>query len=420
MKTWIKKYNISQDIYKEVIEKDCELKDIFTKLNEIEEFNTLKVLDAMQSVELAATDFYSPTGYGYGDVGREKVEKIYSKIFKTEDALVRPNIASGTHALALTLQGVLKYGNHLLSITGTPYDTMQQVIGITGNEPLSLKEMGISYSEVPLEDKININEVLKEIKPETKVILIQRSTGYSLRPAISLEDMEFAISKIKELHPDIIIMVDNCYGEFTQRKEPTEIGADICVGSLIKNIGGGIAISGGYIVSTKDIIHRISNRLTAPGLGKEVGLTYNTTRTTLQGLFLAPKITSEALKSALLFSYVFTSRGYETIPSVNEKRYDIIQAIVLKDPKKVVAFCEGIQKVSAVDSHVTPVPWPMPGYENDIIMASGSFIDGSSIEISADGPLRDPFCVYYQGGLSYYQSKLACMVVLEKLRQMEN
>lgn len=417
MREWIEEFKIEQDIYNFVIETDRDLKKVFYKLDEIEEYNTLKVIHAFQKEHLSATDFNGTTGYGYGDDGRDKTERIYARIFKGEDALVRPSIASGTHALALCLNGILLHGDHLLSISGTPYDTMQQVIGITGDEPISLIEQGIEYSEVPLdENKLQLDLILEAIQKNTKLILIQRSTGYSLRSAITLEDMEDTITAIKEKYPNILIMVDNCYGEFTQKKEPLEIGADLCVGSLIKNPGGGIAPSGGYIVSTSKIIERISNRLTAPGLGKEVGLSFNNTRLTLQGLFLSPKVTTEALKGALLFAHVYNKLGYEVVPKINEERYDIIQTILLKDPEKVIKFCKSIQKASCVDSFVSPIPWPMPGYENDIIMASGSFIDGSSIEISADGPLREPYCVYYQGGLSYYQCKLAVMLSLQELK----
>lgn len=416
-KEWLDLYNIENDIYEEVKEIDKSIKKDFYLLDEIEEYNTFKVLNAFHEEKLSSTDFKGTTGYGYGDDGRDKAERIFARIFKSEDALVRPSIASGTHALALCLNGILLPGDHLLSISGTPYDTMQQVIGITGDEPCTLIEQGIEYSEVPLNgNKLQGDKILKEVRTNTKLLLIQRSTGYSLRSAISLEDMEKIIGIIKEKYPNIIIMVDNCYGEFTQKKEPIEIGADLCAGSLIKNLSGGIAVSGGYIVSTHKIIQRIANRLTAPGLGKEVGLSFNTTRLTLQGLYFAPKVVMEAMKGSKLFALAFHKKGYKTIPDIHEERYDIIQAIILKEPEKVIQFCQSIQKAASVDSYVSPQPWPMPGYENEIIMASGSFIDGSSIELSADGPLREPYCVYYQGGLSYYQCKLALMMVLQNLK----
>lgn len=413
-------FEIDEDIYEFVNKIDSNLVNRFKDLDEIEEFNQLKVLKAMQEVNLAATDFAWSTGYGYGDVGREKVEKIFAKIFKAEDSLVRPAIASGTHALALTLQGILLPGDEVISITDKPYDTLQSVIGISGDEVGTLKEFGVIYNDIPLLDgKIQIKEALNIINSKTKMVMIQRSTGYSLRNAIQIDEIKEAIKEIKNIYPDVIIMVDNCYGEFTNKIEPTEVGADLCVGSLIKNPGGGIAVSGGYIVGREKLIERIANRLTAPGLGKETGLSFGQTRNMLQGLFLAPKVTMQALKGALLFGNIFNNLGFQTIPKVHDGRSDIIQAIIFNDPEKVIEFCRGIQEASAVDSHVTPYPWPMPGYSDEVIMASGSFIEGSSIEISADGPLREPYVAYYQGGLSYYQCKLAAMIVLKRLINKE-
>ncbi|MDY6065069.1 MAG: methionine gamma-lyase family protein [Finegoldia sp.] len=411
-------YKIDDDVFEFVKNKSADLKKKFAYIEDIESYNQLKVLAAFQKNKLQATDFNSATGYGYGDVGRDKCEAIYRDVFKAEDALVRPSIASGTHALSLVLKGILLPGDQLLYISGMPYDTLQEVIGIRGDGIGSLKELGIDFDYVDLRDgKIDIKSVLKKIKPETKMIAIQRSTGYSLRNAITIEEMEEVIKAIKDEHPGIIIMVDNCYGEFTNTKEPIEIGCDVIAGSLIKNPGGGIAISGGYIAGRKDLIQRISYSLTAPGLGKEVGLSFSTTRQTLQGLFLAPKVTSEALKSAILFSKVFSDLGYPTYPKVDDERSDIICAIELGSANKVVEFCKMIQASSVVDSHVVPYPWDMPGYDDKIVMASGSFIDGSSIEISADGPLREPYVVYYQGGLSYYQAMLACMKVLMDFKE---
>lgn len=413
-------FEIDEDIYEFVNKIDSNLVNRFKSLDEIEEFNQLKVLKAMQEVNLAATDFAWSTGYGYGDVGREKVEKIFAKIFKAEDSLVRPAIASGTHALALTLQGILLPGDEVISITDKPYDTLQSVIGISGDEVGTLKEFGVIYNDIPLlNGKIQIKEALNIINSKTKMVMIQRSTGYSLRNAIQINEIKEAIKEIKNIYPDVIIMVDNCYGEFTNKIEPTEVGADLCVGSLIKNPGGGIAVSGGYIVGKEKLIERIANRLTAPGLGKETGLSFGQTRNMLQGLFLAPKVTMQALKGALLFGNIFNNLGFQTIPKVDDGRSDIIQAIIFNDPEKVIEFCRGIQEASAVDSHVTPYPWPMPGYSDEVIMASGSFIEGSSIEISADGPLREPYVAYYQGGLSYYQCKLAAMIVLKRLINKE-
>lgn len=411
-------YEIDDDIFDFVIDKSSKLNGKFSHIDDIESYNQLKVLKAFQKNKLQATDFNSTTGYGYGDVGRDKCEAIFRDVFKGEDALVRASIASGTHALSLVLKGILLPGDELLYISGMPYDTLQEVIGIRGDGIGSLKELKVGFSYVDLKNgKIDIDSVLKKINPKTKMIAIQRSTGYSLRNAITIDQMERAIKTIKEKYPSIIIMVDNCYGEFTETREPIEIGADIIAGSLIKNPGGGIAISGGYIVGRENLVNRIANTLTAPGLGKEVGLSFSTTRQTLQGLFFSPKVTAQALKSAILFSKVFSDLGYRTYPKIDDKRSDIICAIELGSADKVIDFCKMIQKSSVVDSHVTPYPWDMPGYDDKIIMASGSFIDGSSIEISADGPLREPYVVYYQGGLSYYQAMLACMKVLMKFKE---
>lgn len=398
---------------------DCEkiLEHRFEELNSISQYNQVKILKAMQDSKLQSTDFNWTTGYGYGDVGREKVEKIYSDIFSTEDALVRPNIVSGTHAISLSLFGVLKPGDHLLSASGTPYDTLLKVIGITGNEPGNMREQKIEYSEVPMKDnKIDFETLKKEIKTNTKVVMLQRSTGYSDRKALSIEQLEEAIKKIKDFAPNCIVFVDNCYGEFTDIYEPSNFGADIIAGSLIKNPGGGLAYSGGYIVGKKKYIDLISNRLTAPGIGKDCGLTFGTTRQVLQGLFIAPKVVEDAIKAALLFSVVFSKLGYECFPDYMEKRSDIILSIKLDDPDKLCEFCRAIQESSPVDSHYTPEPWDMPGYDDKVIMAAGDFIEGSSIELSADGPMREPYYVYYQGGLTYYHAKFALMKVLANFK----
>ncbi|WP_099203207.1 aminotransferase class I/II-fold pyridoxal phosphate-dependent enzyme [Miniphocaeibacter massiliensis] len=414
-------FNIDKDVYEFVINIEETLRDRFSNLDEIEEYNILKILKAFQDSRLSASDFGWPTGYGYGDVGRDKVEEIYSKIFKTEDALVRPSIASGTHALSLTLQGLLLPGDTILSITGDPYDTLQQVIGIAGNEKGTLIDYGIKYKKIELDanGKIQLKLLPKFIDKDVKLVTIQRSTGYSLRNAISLDEMKEAVNKIKNINKEIIVMVDNCYGEFTQILEPTEIGADLAVGSLIKNPGGGIALSGGYVVGSKENIEKISNRLTAPGIGKETGLSFGTTRLTLQGLYFAPKVTMEALKGALLFARTFEKLGYKTFPSSDAERFDIIEAIMFEKEELVIEFCRAIQEASVVDSFVVPYPWEMPGYTDKVIMASGSFIDGSSIELSADGPLREPYIVYFQGGLNYFQCKYALMLVLQKFKNKE-
>lgn len=411
-------FNIDEEVYNTVLKCDTRLKDKFNELSKIEFFNQLKVLKAFQDNKLQSTDFASTTGYGYGDVGRDKCEAIFRDIFRAEDSLVRPSIASGTHALSLLMKAVLLPGDKLLYITGLPYDTLQEVIGITGNAPCNLREYGIKFDFVDLVDNnIDIDSTLKKIDSTVKMVAIQRSTGYSLRNAIDIEKIEKAAKTIKEKYPEIIIMVDNCYGEFTEYKEPLEVGCDVIAGSLIKNPGGGIALSGGYIAGNKCIIDRVANTLTAPGIGKEVGITFGTTRNTLQGLFLAPKVTMQAMKSALLFSQVFKELGFKTIPDIDDKRSDIICAIILKNEERVIEFCRSIQEASVVDSHVIPYPWDMPGYDDKVIMASGSFIDGSSIEISADGPLREPYVVYFQGSLTYNQALIACMRVVTNLKR---
>ncbi len=415
----INRYDITKKQIEFVDSSIIEVSDKFLELDKIREYNQYKILLAFSNNRLSATDFYWTTGYGYGDIGRDKVESIYSNIFNTEDSLVRPSIASGTHAISLVLSGLLKHGDEMIEITGTPYDTLKDVIGLNDKENTgSLIDNGILYKEVPLKDNIiDLEAVLKAIGPSTKLLAIQRSTGYSDRRAITIENMEYAISTIKDIHPNIILFVDNCYGEFTDYKEPSDVGADIIAGSLIKNPGGGIAISGGYITGKKNLIELVANRLTSPGLGKEVGLSFGTTRSTLQGLFLGPLVVNQSLKGAVLLGQVYKKLGFEIVPEIDSKRSDIVQGIKFNNPEIVKSFCRSIQEASAVDSHVTPMPSTMPGYENEIIMAAGGFIDGSSIEMSADGPLREPYYVYYQGGLSIDQIKLAILISLKNLER---
>lgn len=416
-----KQFSIEREIVDYVNEKEKLILDKFKDIDKIKEYNQYKVINAMQINRLSSADFYWTTGYGYGDIGREKVESIYASVFNTEDALVRPSIASGTHALSLTLSGLLRPGDELLAATGAPYDTLQKVIGINGdNIPGTLMDYGITYKEVPLiNNKIDIDEVIKNINEKTKIIEIQRSTGYSDRRAFTVSEIEEAIKKIKSFNKDIIIMVDNCYGEFLEIQEPTDVGADIMAGSLIKNPGGGLALSGGYIVGKKELVEQIANRLTAPGLGKDTGITFGTTRTTLQGLFLAPHIVSEAVKGALLVAKAYSDLGFNVVPSVDDKRSDIIQGVELLTPERVSEFCKGIQAASVVDSFVTPEAWDMPGYEDKVIMAAGGFIDGSSIELSADGPMREPYYAYYQGGLTFEHCKLGVLKSLSNLYKKE-
>lgn len=399
-----------------VKEKEEEIKDMFREIDEVKEFNQYKVIKSMQDSHLNATHFSWTTGYGYDDMGRDKVEQIYSEIFKTEDALVRPTIASGTHAINLALSGLLNCGDELIYVTGAPYDTLQKSIGIKGGMKGNLIENGIKYSEVPLKNKkIDIEAIKKHVKKGVKMVGLQRSTGYSDRNAFTVEELGEAIKAVKEIDENIICFVDNCYGEFIEEKEPSEAGADIMAGSLIKNPGGGLALTGGYIVGKADLIEYVSNRATAPGIGKDCGLTFGVTRNVLQGLFLAPHIVSEALKGALLVASVYSSLGYEVVPKLHDKRSDIIQGIKFNDPDKLIKFCEGIQAASPVDSYFAPVPSEMPGYEEEVIMAAGAFVQGSSIELSADGPMREPYFAYYQGGLTYEHCKLGVMKSLDSL-----
>ncbi|MDO5713167.1 MAG: methionine gamma-lyase family protein [Tissierellia bacterium] len=412
-------YGVSGDIINfvqritEKIEKDFD-----KSMTDIMDFNQMKILNAMKEFRLASTDFHWTTGYGYGDYGRDKVEEIYAKIFQTEEALVRPNIVSGTHAIFLTLNSLLQPNDTLLSLCGPLYDTMQKAIGLTGDIPGSLIEKGVKYKEVPLKKgKMQVEFFQDYIDPSTKVVAIQRSTGYSNRSAFTLDDIEKAIQVIKDISSDIIIFVDNCYGEFTNYKEPSELGAHIMAGSLIKNPGGGLAFSGGYIVGKKELITRITNNLTAPGIGGDCGLTFGMTRQILQGLFIAPKVVYDAMKGARLFAAAFEELGYVCVPRSKEERSDIIQGIQCDSPEKLECFCESIQSISPVDAHFTPTASYMPGYEDKVIMAAGGFIEGSSIELSADGPLREPYMAFLQGGLTFSHCKLALMYVLSQFEQ---
>ncbi len=412
----IDKYEIDEKVIEYVNSKEELIIEKFSAIDSIKEFNQYKVISAMQESRLSSTDFHWTSGYGYGDVGRDKAETIYSKVFNTEDALVRPTIVSGTHAITLVLSALLKPGDELLYITGTPYDTLLKVIGLQGDKNGTLMDYGVEYNEIPLEaNKIQLDKVKNSITPKTKVIGIQRSTGYSDRRAITVEEMEEAVSSIRDYNKDVIIFVDNCYGEFLEMKEPTDVGVDIMAGSLIKNPGGGIALSGGYVVGKANLIEQVANRSTAPGIGKECGLTFGTTRATLQGLFLAPHIVSEAVKGALLVAIAYSGLGFRVVPSLDDKRSDIIQGVELLTGERVVEFCQGIQAASAVDSYLSPEPWEMPGYEDKVVMAAGGFIEGSSIELSADGPMREPYFAYYQGGLTYEHCKLGVMKSMNNL-----
>ena len=411
-----KLYGIDTKIENYIEKIDLDLEDKFKKLDKISEYNQIKVLKSFSDNSLSAIHFNSATGYGYADIGREVVENIFSSIFKSEDSLVRPNIVSGTHAISLVLFSLLNYGDKILSINGDPYDTLQQVIGIEGNKKGNLISKGIKYDKLELKNgqEIQYEKIKEKLDDKTKLVMIQRSTGYTNRRAFSISEIEKAIIEIRKINKDVIIFVDNCYGEFTEIKEPIEIGADIIAGSLIKNLGGGIAITGGYISGKKDLIEYCANTLTAPGIGKDEGLSFGTNRNILQGLYFSSKTTIESIKVALLFAKVFDDLGYEIIPKLDDPRSDIVQAIKLNSSKKLELFAKAIQESCSVDSNLTPIADQMPGYEDPVIMSSGGFVEGATSELSCDGPLRKPYTVYLQGGLNKYHGKLALMKVLEK------
>lgn len=410
------KYNIDSKIIEFVNNIEEKLQDRFKEFSDIAQYNQVKILKAMQEEGLKATDFNWTTGYGYGDIGRDKVESIYTRIFNVEDSLVRSNIVSGTHAITLAIKSVLKPGDHFLSVTSTPYDTLQKVIGLRGNSPDSLINSGYQYSEVPLVDNmIDVDSIKDYIQDNTSLVIMQRSTGYSNRRAFTVSELKEAVDEVKKINKNIKIFVDNCYGEFTELIEPSEIGIDIMAGSLIKNPGGGICYTGGYVAGRQELVERAANFLTAPGIGKDCGLTFGMTRQILQGLFMSPKIVEDAIRGATLFSRSFEELGFKTIPSSTDPRSDIVTAIELQKPEILEIFCKYIQFSSPVDSEFTPIPWDMPGYDDQVIMAAGDFIEGSSIELSADGPMREPYYVYFQGGLSYYHIKFSLINLLNAL-----
>lgn len=392
------------------------LKPRFDSIDIIAEYNQLKVLNAMKVSRVSEACLKGSTGYGYNDMGRDTLEKVYSYIFKTEDALVRPQITCGTHALALALMSNLRPGDELLSPVGKPYDTLEEVIGIRPSRG-SLAEYGISYSQVDLlpNGDFDFENIKKAINSKTKLVTIQRSKGYQTRPTLSVKRIGELINFIKSIKPDIICMVDNCYGEFVEDKEPSEVEADMIVGSLIKNIGGGLAPIGGYIAGKKECIENAACRLTSPGLAKEVGASLSVLPSMYQGLFLAPTVTASALKSAIFAANIYEKLGFPVIPNSTESRHDIIQAVTLGTPEGVCAFCEGIQKAAPVDGFVTPEPWDMPGYDAPVIMAAGAFVSGSSIELSADGPIKPPYAVYFQGGLTSQHGKYGIMMSLQSM-----
>ena len=409
---------ISKEVYQFGQKIEASLKERFEKIDQIAEFNQMKVIRAMQENRVSAECFNMSSGYGYNDLGRDTLEKVYASCFKGEDALVRPQITCGTHALALALMSNLRPGDELLSPVGKPYDTLEEVIGIRPSKG-SLAEYGISYRQVDLlpDGQFDYENIKKAINEKTRLVTIQRSKGYATRPTLSVARIGELISFIKGIKPDVICMVDNCYGEFVEEREPLEVGADMMVGSLIKNPGGGLAPIGGYIVGKKECVENAAYRLTSPGLGKEVGASLGVIQSFYQGFFLAPTVTSGALKGAIFAANIYEKLGFEVVPNATESRHDIIQAVSFHNPEGLIAFCEGIQAAAPVDSYVTPEPWAMPGYDSDVIMAAGAFVQGSSIELSADGPLKDPYAVYFQGGLTWYHAKLGILKSLQKLKE---
>lgn len=397
------------------------MKDIqgeFEKYNEIREYNQLKVLSAFQKENISDMHFTNSTGYGYGDIGRDSLDKVYADIFNTESALVRPHFVNGTHAIGAALFGNLRPGDTMMCICGSPYDTLHNIIGISKNENIgSLREYGVNYKQIDLKnEEIDINSVITELKNDKtiKLVHIQRSTGYGWRKALLLPELENVIRRIKEVR-DVICFVDNCYGEFLDTMEPTDVGADLVAGSLIKNIGGGIAPTGGYIAGKEKYVTQAAYRLTIPGIGGECGSTFGIMRTLFQGLFLAPNVAMEAVKTAIFCSRIMELAGFDVLPRYNDKRSDIIQAVKFGDKDKLINFCKGIQQGSPVDSFVQCEPWDMPGYEDQVIMAAGAFIQGSSIELSADGPIREPYIAYMQGGLTFDHGKIGILIALSKI-----
>ena len=380
----------------------------------------MKVLDAMRECKVSDSHFNTTSGYAYDDIGRGKLEELYARIFGAERALVRTQFVSGTHALATVLFGILRPGDELVSLTGKPYDTMQTVIGYDNPSPGSLKEFGIKYKELPMEEgKVVVDNINHIVSKDTKLALIQRSRGYSMRNPLSIEDIKEITAEVHRINPDCICFVDNCYGEFVDVLEPTQVGADIMAGSLIKNPGGGIAPTGGYIAGKDKLVELASYRLTAPGMGDELGASLSNNRLLFQGLFLAPHVVSQAIKGAIFAAGMFAKLGYKTLPLPEDVRGDIIQAIELGSAEKLIAFCGGIQKYSPVDSFATPEPWDMPGYADQVIMAAGTFVQGASIEFSADGPLRAPYNVYLQGGLTFEHAVIGIMGAAQAIEDLQ-
>ena len=413
-----RQFGISDEVYDYGEQILTGLVDRFAKIDETAEYNQLKVIRAMQQCRVSESCLLGTTGYGYNDLGRDTLEQVYARVFHTEDALVRPQITCGTHALALALMSNLRPGDELLSPVGKPYDTLEEVIGIRPSRG-SLKEYGVTYRQVDLlaDGSFDYDGIRAAVNEKTKLVTIQRSKGYQTRPTLSVARIGELIAFLKKIKPDVLCMVDNCYGEFVETTEPAEAGADMVVGSLIKNPGGGLAPIGGYIAGRKDCVENAAFRLTSPGLGKEVGASLGILPSFYEGLFLAPVVTASALKGAVFAANVYEKLGFDVLPDASEERHDIIQAVELGSRERMLAFCEGIQAAAPVDSFATPLPWDMPGYEDQVIMAAGAFVQGSSIELSADGPIRPPYAVYFQGGLTWYHAKLGILLSLQKLAE---
>ena len=407
---------ISREVREFAAETEQALKERFEAIDAVAEYNQMKVIKGMQDNRVSDIHFAATTGYGYNDLGRDTLEDVYASVFHGESALVRPQLMSGTHALHVALSGNLRPGDELLSPVGKPYDTLEEVIGIRDSAG-SLKEYGVVYRQVDLleDGSFDYEGIAAALNEKTKLVTIQRSKGYATRPTLSVKRIGELISFIKNIKPQVICMVDNCYGEFVETLEPTDVGADMIVGSLIKNPGGGLAPIGGYIVGRKDCIDRASYRLSAPGLGREVGASLGLNQQLYQGLFLSPVVVSGALKGAVFAANIYERLGCGVVPDGSESRHDIIQAITFGTPEGVISFCKGIQAAAPVDSYVTPEPWDMPGYDSPVIMAAGAFVQGSSIELSADGPIKPPYAVYFQGGLTWYHAKLGILKSLQQL-----
>ena len=411
-----KRFGISEEVYRFGEEILASLEQRFTQIDKNAEYNQLKVIGAMQKAGVSEACLLGTTGYGYNDLGRDTLETVYADVFETEDALVRPQITCGTHALALALMSNLRPGDELLSPVGKPYDTLEEVIGIRPSRG-SLAEYGITYRQVDLlpDGGFDYEGIRAAIGERTRMVTIQRSKGYQTRPTLSVSRIGELIAFVKQIKPDVLVMVDNCYGEFVETREPSQVGADMVVGSLIKNPGGGLAPIGGYIAGKKECVENAACRLTSPGLAKEVGASLGILPAFYQGLFLAPTVTASALKGAIFAANVYEKLGFAVVPNGSESRHDIIQAVTFGSPEKVIAFCEGIQAAAPVDSFVKPEPWDMPGYDSQVIMAAGAFVSGSSIELSADGPIKPPYAAYFQGGITWQHAKFGIMRSLQSL-----